>query len=116
MTIHTSPANMGTPSARAAHSLIRHMPERVRRIVLDTCHKHSVPVWQLMSDDRSDCVVMARREAMWLAKAGRPMTSASQIGRWFRRDHTTVLYAIACYQRDHGGARLTRFKVEGKRR
>lgn len=109
MTFHLQPANMGSSPELLTHRLIRHMPDWVQEIVRDTCRKHGVPIYDLMSPDQTRKVAMARREAMYRVKAAKPMTPATRLGRWFRRDHTTVIYALARYQQEHGAPALTRF-------
>ena len=69
----------------------------MREIVAETARKHGVTVNEIMSDSRRMCIVMPRREAMWLCHA-LTSNSVSAIARFFSRDPTTVLHAIDKYE------------------
>lgn len=86
------------------------LPEWVRRIVREVSEKHGVPPREILSRSRTVQVAAARTEAIYLTKATEPMTSAPTIGRWFGRDHTSVLTALARYQAKHGAPAYSRYK------
>ncbi len=77
------------------------LPERVLHIIEGTAADHGVSVADILGRRRTRKISDARHSAMWRVRSiswkgmgwhGRP--SYPQIGRWFRRDHTTVLLAI----------------------
>jgi hypothetical protein len=69
-------------------------PGWVKRRVRNFCHEHGVPAMFLYADCRIPEVVRLRNR-LWAEIHGSPMKpSYAKIGRWFRRDHTTVVYAV----------------------
>lgn len=76
----------------------RGMPSLCRNILLDVAIKHRVDVVLLAQTSRSRIAVGARNEAMYLMKAKYPKLSMPQLGRWFDRDHTSILHSIASHQ------------------
>lgn len=85
------------PSMDAAFRLLS-LHQIVQAVVAAS---YGLPVWRLLSDERTARVVLPRHIAMWLWKDLSPSTSLPEIGRRFarnctgaRRDHTTVLSAI----------------------
>jgi chromosomal replication initiator protein len=48
---------------------------------------------QLLGPRRLPCIVLARHIAMLLCLEELRDASLPQVGRWFRRDHTSVLHA-----------------------
>jgi chromosomal replication initiation ATPase DnaA len=76
----------------------RNIPSRVAHIIFETAQEHRQAVCDVLGDTRIRAVYYARSEAM---RRVRNMTtlcgrrpSLPQIGKWFDRDHTSVLYAI----------------------
>lgn len=65
-----------------------------RRIIADVALKHEVSVKQILGDDRQAPVIEARREAMSLVYRANPNWSLVKMGRFFNRDHTTILHAL----------------------
>lgn len=53
-----------------------------------------VSVKDMMSDSREWPIVLARWKAMWLCRE-HLSASYSQIGRWFNKDHGTVLHGLS---------------------
>jgi chromosomal replication initiator protein len=92
------------------HQCLRHVPERVRSVIIEVAEKHNVPPREIMGRTRERSVVLARHEAIYRVKALNPTFSSTQIGRWFNRDYTTILYAIAKYQDQNGAPRLCRYR------
>ena len=68
-------------------------------IVADVADVHGLPVADLMGRSKLKHIVAARQEAMWrirqvmLSDGVTPRYSTTQIGRYFDRDHTTVIHA-----------------------
>ena len=74
-------------------------PVTMASIVAHVAAAHRLPVADLMGRSRLKVVVVARQEAMWRirqvmwADGVTPRYSLPQIGRYFSRDHTTVIHA-----------------------
>lgn len=74
-------------------------PVTMASIVADVAAAHRLPVADLMGLSRLKVVVVARHEAMWRirqvmwADGVTPRYSLPQIGKFFDRDHTTVIAA-----------------------
>ncbi len=64
-------------------------PERVARVTAD---HYRVPIEALRGKRRTNNVAVPRQVAMYLVRCHTGLSFA-EIGAWFRRDHTTVLYA-----------------------
>lgn len=79
-TILTSPH--WSPRAKAAN------------IVKAIATKHNLTVAEVMGNSRRRHIVNARQEAMAAIYTEFPMWSLPTIGRFFDRDHTTVLYSV----------------------
>ena len=67
-------------------------------VVREVSHRHAVPMHEIFSPTKTRLVVAARREAIYRLKFEKPTTSAAKLGRWFGRDHSTIMHALACYQ------------------
>lgn len=65
----------------------------VAEIIKEVAEKHGVTPAQILGPRRSYPIVAARHEAMAQAYLERPDLSIVQIGRQFKRDHTTLLSA-----------------------
>lgn len=92
------------------HQCLRHMPEWVRAIVWQVAERRDVPPREIMGRTRVRSVVLARHEAIYRVKSAKPDLSAPQIAQWFRRDHTTILYAIAKYQDENSAPQLSHYR------
>ena len=55
---------------------------------------HNVTPSQLLGKRRDRHLVVTRWKAIWLCRKAFPGTPLREIGRWFNRDHGTILYAI----------------------
>jgi chromosomal replication initiator protein len=62
----------------------------IQRVV---CARYGVALVDLLSERRTRYVARARQIAVWLCRHATPL-SLPQIGRAFRRDHTTILYSV----------------------
>ena len=71
-----------TPKAKAAN------------IVKAIAAKHNLTVAEIMGRSRRRHIVRARQEAMTAIYVEFPMWSLPIIGRFFDRDHTTVLFSV----------------------
>lgn len=73
------------------------MPPSVRAIILAVAQETGVPVATMLGERRTQLVYRARREAMGRVretiKIGGRAPSYPLMGRWFGKDHTTVLYS-----------------------
>ena len=73
------------------------IPERVRGVIWLTAREHRVSVDSILDHSRRSTPTRARQVAMWrvrqLSFANGYPPSFVQIGRWFKRHHTTVLHA-----------------------
>lgn len=66
----------------------------VREIIISVAAKHGVTYDDIIGRSRLRHVVKARHEAMKMAHNLRPEMSMSELGRQFKRDHTTLLSAL----------------------
>lgn len=79
--------------SRPALPPLESLPWRI--ITREVVIKHGLSsVKDLLGRERRIEVVLARREAFYRIYTELPNTSLTKIGRWFGRDHTTVLNAI----------------------
>ena len=92
---------------KARHLLAdRSVPVWVRQMVIEAAQTSGVPALSLLIDCRTWAVVKARNALLYQIKATKPHLSSPQIARWFGKDHTSILHAIACHQRDSGSPAL----------
>ena len=73
------------------------IPPRVVQIIRDVARDHGIEPHRILEDERTRKIATARWEAMQLVRSlelanGKP-PSFTQIGRWFNRDHTSVIHA-----------------------
>ncbi|TBB44199.1 hypothetical protein ELH49_09205 [Rhizobium ruizarguesonis] len=67
----------------------------IRDIVLEVLENFpGITIDNVQSHRRTRDVIDPRQEAMFEVYMQRPDLSLPMIGRWFRRDHTTVLHAV----------------------
>jgi len=78
--------------------------DKVMADIKEVAKWHGVSVRLILSPDRHRCVVAARNAAYWLLwfKYG---YSLPKIGRFFGRNHTTVLFGIGAHQGRISGPR-----------
>jgi len=69
------------------------------RVIWACCTYYDVPIGDMRSGMRTDQVVQARQVAIYLMHTILPRKTSSVIGRAFRRDHSTVLYAVQVVSR-----------------
>lgn len=98
---------------QAVSRLVRQgMPGWARAIVFDAAQKRGARLDRVVGRSRVFADVNARQAAMYEIKAAKPMLSATLIGKWFDRDHTTVLHAIACRQEDESLPKLSGYRLD----
>jgi chromosomal replication initiator protein len=61
-----------------------------------------IPIETILSKDRHQDVAMARQIAMALIRKYEPSVTLKRIGRMFRRDHSTVIYALRTFDNLYG--------------
>lgn len=77
-------------------------PERVRRIVMEVCHKHGVSAIEICSEHRSQRIVVARHEACYRLRK-ETTWSLPRIGKFLGgRDHTTILHGVRKHAAKNG--------------
>jgi len=89
-------------AARRAHEAIlaeqaflagRSAPEP-KHIIMEVAIAHGVSYDDILGRSRARHLVAARHEAIYEVRKRRPHLSLPQIGRIFKRDHTTILHAL----------------------
>jgi chromosomal replication initiation ATPase DnaA len=82
--------------------------EVVSRIILGVSQASGVPVKNIRSRKQNRSTCMARNAAIWIAREATG-TTWSELGRMFRRDHTTIRYAYKRFEeflnKDHTPAK-----------
>ncbi len=71
----------------------------IRQIQALAADRYGITVVDLLAQGRRQKFVLPRHLAIFLAHTENPGISLSVIAREFRRDHTTVLYAITRIER-----------------
>lgn len=94
----------------------RGMPTWAYQIVREVGYRHRVYLTDIASSNRFREVVAARTEAMYRIKAAKPEISSTQIGKWFEKDHTSILHGIASYQERTGAAPLFHYSLNRARK
>jgi chromosomal replication initiation ATPase DnaA len=93
---------------------LQRMPQRVRDIVNEVCATHGLKIDAVSSRRRRRRYVEARQEIFYrLFALGAPYSSV-RIGAYFGFDYTSVLYAIASYQRRTGAPKLINYGDNGR--
>jgi len=80
----------------------RGFPGWARQIVAAVCEQHDVAVEVLIGQSRHKLHIKARWDALYRIKAAKPAASYPLIARWFKRDHTAVLYAVEAHALRNG--------------
>ena len=68
-------------------------------ILRGCANEYGCTVADIFSASRKQKIVFARRKSMWLLYQRRTMSKA-HIGRFFNKDHTTVIHALRSYEKD----------------
>jgi chromosomal replication initiator protein len=78
------------------------IPHRVLQMIKAVAWDHGVSVAEILGNGRRARICAARRDAMravrWMDFGDGRQPSYPQIGRWFGRDHTTVIHACQGYE------------------
>lgn len=70
-------------------------PASRRRLVCEeVCKKHKIPVAEVLGKSRTAPIIRARQEVMYELCMRFPTVPIAEIGRFLKRDHTTVLHGI----------------------
>jgi chromosomal replication initiation ATPase DnaA len=77
---------------------MRRMPDWAKDVVREVSLRHDVPIRAIIGKSQSKVIVAARREAIYRVKFEKPSVSSAQLGHWFDRDHSTILFALVRYQ------------------
>lgn len=75
---------------------IRKIPPRFRTIIEEVAAKHNIEAPLLIADTRKKAVALARHEAVYRCVA-ETTASLPQLARYFRRDHTTIGFAVMAH-------------------
>lgn len=68
--------------------------DRIRQIVADTAARHDLTPRDIYERGKFVHIYAARRAAIIAVASEFPKLSSTQLGRLFRRDYTTILYAL----------------------
>lgn len=77
-----------------------HIPARISALVREIADREGLGVREILGPSRCRRVAFARFEVWWrLRNSNGPerVPSYPMIGRWFRRDHTTVIHGVRRY-------------------
>ena len=79
-----------------AHGLKNKLPELVdfEALAQKVCAAHNLPEDALYSKNRKREYVSARADFIWRVKRQNPTQSLKSIGRYLRRDHTTIMHLL----------------------
>lgn len=70
------------------------------RLLIETAKKYNIDPNRIMAKDRSQYLVEMRRELIWRA-VHECKYSRARVAKMMGRDHTTILHALECWERDH---------------
>lgn len=71
------------------------------RLLIEVAKKHNVDPNAIVNPNRKKSMVVIRREVVWRA-VNEFGYSRARVGRMLRRDHTTIIHDLNCWERDHG--------------
>jgi DNA-binding CsgD family transcriptional regulator len=77
-------------------------PPRAKRILRAIAEEHEIKCVEILGDRRMQLVVKARQAVMCALVDQLPDWSIARIGRFIRRDHTTILHALKTIGKHHG--------------
>lgn len=89
----------------------RRIPLWVREIIREVSAKHDISPGEMISDSRRRNVIVARNEAIYLVKSVKMALSSPVIGRWFGKDHTTILHCLSSHAAKYDLPKLTGFDL-----
>lgn len=81
-------------------SRLKAMMERgdIQAIIAEVALEHRVTVEDILGHGMSHPLIRARHQAIVEVAIRRPALSLKQIGKFFRRDHTTILHVLQKYR------------------
>ncbi|MBZ9894228.1 hypothetical protein LB545_07705 [Mesorhizobium sp. BR1-1-6] len=97
----------------------RGTPQWALDIVIACARRRNVALPIIAQDRRFRDAVQARNEAMYLIYSQRrtnPNLSCPRLGKWFGRDHTSVLHGIASHQEANGLTRIVGYNIVSSRK
>lgn len=80
-----------------AKALPRNNSQGVRDIMKEVCDLHGISLSDMLGPARFRRIVRARQHAMWLCHK-RTRFSFVRLGRFFQRDHSTVMHGIRAHE------------------
>jgi len=90
------------------------VPSRVKDVVLKMCDKYGLTPSDIFGPSRKKPIPTARGETYYrLYEIGFTLT---QMGYYFGRDHTTVVYSMAKWQNANGMPKLTNYTTRDMRK
>ena len=91
------------------------MPEWALQIVEEACDRLRICPSEIAGPNRLFKAVQARNEVIYLIKDRKPVLSSTQLGKWFNRDHVSILYALASHASRTGLPQLCGYDIEHSR-
>lgn len=80
---------------------VKGMPKnRLFHILIETAKKYNVDPNLIIEPNRKKQMVEIRREVVWRA-IHEAKYSRAKLGRLLKRDHTTIIHDLNCWERDH---------------
>lgn len=95
MTIDTE-AKRKVRISTAMPYLITHAKEDAQPIIDEVAMRHGITPFSIIDQDRRPHVLAARREAIAAVHKQFPTWSYPVLGRVFKRDHSTIMWALQC--------------------
>lgn len=68
------------------------IPRRLKMLILPILQEYDIP-WSVLAGASRKADLLEPRRKIWTELNNEGISSA-QIGRWFNRDHTTILYGL----------------------
>jgi len=89
--------NLKKGEARVGRGMFkrRFMPEWAIELTQKAAYDHGVSLADIAGPGRTKVVVLARHQAIYDIMIVKPALSSTQLGRWFSKDHSAILYAAA---------------------
>lgn len=87
--------------AKKAVITAKYGSEDARHIIMEVAIAHGVSYEDILGRSRARHLVAARHEAIYEVRKRRPHLSLPQIGRIFKRDHTSILHALRRMEQKH---------------
>jgi hypothetical protein len=98
--------------AEAIVKCLNRLPKWAKAIVIGVCEGRQQSIVDMFVDKRTHDTVLCRDEVFYLIRAEKG-TSFPSIGAWFRKDHTSVIAAVARHSGRSGLPNLTSYDLIG---